>query len=136
MNTLRIHHIGYLVKKISPAIESFKALGFSILQDVKYDEFRKVDICFMEKDSYCIELVCPKDKDSVVYNLLKKYKNCPYHICYESDKGNFENDLEYLTSEGGYVAIDTPSPAPCIDSRKVVFLMSPSLGMIELLENP
>lgn len=131
MNTLKIHHIGYLVKKIDKSIKAFESLGFRLTQDTMYDCFRKVNICFMEKDGYVIELISPIGSESVVAGLLKKYKNSPYHICYEST--NLAADLEALSSQG-YVIIDTPTPAPAIKERKVVFLMHAALGMIELLE--
>lgn len=133
MINLKIHHIGYLVKNIDKTINSFENLGYKIEESVKTDSIRNVLIAFLIKDSYRVELVSPINEESVVYNLLKKYKNSPYHICYESNKGSFENDIEILTSQG-YVAIDSPAPAPCINNRRVTFLMNPNLGMIELLE--
>lgn len=131
MSTLTIHHIGYLVKKIVPAIRSFEALGFQVAREVTRDDIREVDICFLEKDGYRVELVSPYSATSVVAGLFKKYKNCPYHICYET--GHFEEALEELTSHG-YVMMGSPTPAPAIDQHPVVFLMNASLGMIELLD--
>ena len=131
MSTLTIHHIGYLVKKIVPAIRSFEALGFQVAREVTRDDIREVDICFLEKDGYRVELVSPYSATSVVAGLLKKYKNCPYHICY--DTSHFEEALEELTSHG-YVMMGSPTPAPAIDQHPVVFLMNASLGMIELLD--
>ena len=131
MSTLTIHNIGYLVKKIVPAIRSFEALGFQVAREVTRDDIREVDICFLEKDGYRVELVSPYSATSVVAGLLKKYKNCPYHICYETS--HFEEALEELTSHG-YVMMGSPTPAPAIDQHPVVFLMNASLGMIELLD--
>lgn len=128
---LKVHHIGYLVKKINAAVTEFERLGYTIQQDIVYDDYRKINICFMEKDGYCVELVSPTDSDSVVAGLLKKYKNCPYHLCYESF--DFENDLSIL-AQNGYTAIDMPTPAPALSGKRVAFLMNASLGMIELLE--
>lgn len=133
MPTLKVHHIGYLVKKIETAIRSFQNLGYEILQDTVYDEIRRVNICFLQKDGYCIELVSPASEDSVVSGLLKKYKNSPYHICYET--ATFEEDHQRLSNEG-FLSIDTPTPAPALQNRRVVFLTSRSMGMIELLESP
>ena len=128
---LTIHHIGYLVKKINQAIDEFERLGYTAVSDTIYDDIRIVHICFMEKDGYRIELVSPADNESVVAGLLKKYKNCPYHICYETP--TFDADLEALAAEG-FTAIDSPTPAPALSGRRVVFLMNRFLGMIELLE--
>ena len=80
MSALKVHHIGYLVKKIEAATQTFEALGYQLIQDIMYDDIRKVNICFLQKDGYCVELVAPAAEDSVVSGLIKKYKNCPYHI--------------------------------------------------------
>lgn len=132
MPTLKIHHIGYLVKKIEAAIQTFEALGYQLVQTVMYDDIRKVNICFLQKDNYCIELVSPAAEDSLVSGLLRKYKNCPYHICYET--ADFDRDYQMLLSNG-FISIDTPTPAPALQGRDVVFLTSASMGMIELLRS-
>ncbi len=106
MPTLKIHHIGYLVKKIEKAKKTFEALGYLVEQDTVYDDIRKVDICFLVKNGYRVELVSPVSEDSVVAGLLKKYKNAPYHICYEADSP--EAAYAELT-ENGFAAIDTPT---------------------------
>lgn len=130
MLTLKIHHIGYLVKKIEPAIRTFKTLGYEISQDVVRDDIRLADICFLEKDGYRIELISPFSEASVVYGLLKKYKNCPYHICYETS--DFHTDCEALRAQG-FLPIDAPAPAPALAGREVVFMTHTALGMIELI---
>lgn len=130
MPTLKIHHIGYLVKKIGKAVKTFESLGYQIEQDTVYDDIRKVDICFLIKDGYRVELVSPVSEDSVVSGLMKKYKNTPYHICYEAD----DPEAAYLELTGnGFTAIDTPTAAPALGGCNVVFLMSPAIGMIELI---
>lgn len=131
MFQLKVHHIGYLVKKLPKAIDAFERLGYRTVSDTVYDNYRNIHICFMEKDGYWIELVSPADGESVVSGLLKKYKNSPYHICYETP--DFEADFAFLSREG-FTAIDVPTPAPALEGRRVVFLMNPFLGMIELLE--
>lgn len=130
MSNLKIHHIGYLVKKIDQAKQTFEALGYHTEQDAVYDDIRKVDICFLIKDGYRVELVSPVSPDSVVAGLIKKYKNAPYHICYETE--DFEAAYAELTA-GGFLAIDTPTPAPAMNNRRVVFLTSATAGMIELI---
>ena len=132
MPALKVHHIGYLVKKIEPAIRTLITLGYEITQDTIFDEIRQVNICFLEKDGYRIELVSPVSDKSVVHGLLKKYKNCPYHICYET--ADFEQDYESLRTKG-FLPIDTLTPAPALFGREVVFMTHASLGMIELIRN-
>lgn len=92
---MKVHHVGYLVKKLDKAAEEFEKLGFVRQGDMTNDTYRKVDILFLEKDGYVVELVSPNAPDSVVSGLIKTYKNAPYHICYES--ADFQADLEQLT---------------------------------------
>ena len=113
------------------AARQFAGLGYRAQGEVTADPCRRVDILFMEKDGYVVELVSPNSPDSVVSGLLKTYKNAPYHICYACE--DFEAELERLTASG-YFQIDEPAPAPAIGGRRVVFLQNAALGMIELLE--
>jgi methylmalonyl-CoA/ethylmalonyl-CoA epimerase len=128
---MKIHHIGYLVKKIDKAKNAFLGLGYQPASGVIYDDIRKIDACFMKKGDYCIELVSPAAEDSVVSGLFKQYRNSPYHICYES--AEFESDIEQLR-RGGYLFIQQPCPAPALNNRRVAFFISPDIGIIELLE--
>ncbi len=130
MQAFKIHHIGYLVKKIEKAQETFASLGYQVEQDTVYDPIRDVNICFLQKDGYRVELISPVSERSVVAGLLKKYKNCPYHICYEV--GDYESASAAL-SAAGFLAIDTPTEAPALGGRKAAFFSSPVIGMAELL---
>lgn len=56
---MNIHHIGYLVKKGPKAQAAFEALGYIAEGEWTHDEIRKVDILFLQKDGYRIELVSP-----------------------------------------------------------------------------
>lgn len=128
---LRVHHIGYLVKKIDNATTEFENLGFVVSSPKAYDDIRKADITFLTKDSYCVELISPTSEDSVVAGLMSRYKNSPYHICYETD--DIEATANILTSNG-YTAIDAATPAPAMEGRRVQFFMHRFMGMIELVE--
>ena len=130
MNNLKIHHIGYLVKKLDKAKATFEALGYKS-GDITHDETRGIDICFLKKDALNVELVSPFTDDSIVSGLMSRYKNSAYHICYES--AHFNDDLHELENSGFHI-IGEPLPAPAIDGHNVVFLMNPAIGMIELLK--
>lgn len=128
---MRVHHIGYLVKKIDRAIPQFEKLGFVKNGEIVYDEIRDIDILFMNNDAYCIELVSPKSEKSVTWDLLKKMGATPYHLCYYSS--NLEEDIDNLR-EAGYVPAGEPLPAPALGNKRVVFMYSRYSGMIELCE--
>jgi methylmalonyl-CoA/ethylmalonyl-CoA epimerase len=128
---MEIHHIGYLVKKIRKSIEEFKKLGYQSETGVIEDSVRNVYISFLIKDGYRVELVSPIDENSVIFNLMKKYKNSPYHICYMSD--NYKDDVTSL-SQRGYTLIEEPKIAPALDNKLAVFLVNPTIGMLEVIE--
>lgn len=128
---MKIHHIGYLVKKIDKALETFLDLGYQIIQETIYDEYRGIYICFLERDGYVIELVSPASVKSVVSGLLTKTGNSPYHICYEVS--DMEEEIQKLRKLH-YVICSEPHEAVACSNRKVCFLVHPHMGMIELLE--
>ena len=126
-----VHHVGYLVKRLEKAREGFFVLGYESEGEAVYDPYRDVDIQFLKKDGYRVELVSPRSEASVVAKLMKTCKNAPYHICYEAE--DFSAELERLEGSG-FLRIDEPAPAPALGGRRVCFLMSAQAGMIELLE--
>ena len=129
---MKIHHVGYLVKNIEKSINSFEMLGFSIIREPQYDEYRDIDICFMKNGEYVIELVSPKTKNSVVAELKKKLGNSPYHFCYEVD--DIEEAINKLR-EQKFVVWQEPHEAIAIGGRKVVFLINSQIGIVELVES-
>ena len=128
---MKIHHVGYLTKKLEKARAEFEKLGYVVERPVKFDEIRKINIEFMVNDGYRVELIEPADKESPMYPLLKNYKNTPYHFCYITE----DIDAETAALEaGGYHVLHEKQPAPCIDDKNVVFLIHPRMGIIELVE--
>ncbi len=134
---MKLHHIGYLVKNIEKSIKSFNTIGFTEMlypdgSSVMFDEMRLCDICFMRLPGtdHIIELVAPKSSESPIWGLMGKYKNTPYHLCFESQ--NLMEDVEELRNKG-WLVFQEPAIAPAIDGHKVVFLMNNSAGIIELV---
>jgi methylmalonyl-CoA/ethylmalonyl-CoA epimerase len=128
---MQVHHIGYLVKRLSRSEEAFLRLGYEVEREVCYDHVRDVNISFMKNGEYRVELIEPASKTSPLYPLLKNYKNSPYHICYtvndlEASKKELEND--------GFMVIQDTQIAPALDGRNVVFMVSADIGIIELVE--
>lgn len=128
---MKIHHIGYLVKNIQNAIQTMQQMDYDIEHDIIRDFEREVDICFLMNNGYRVELISPINKESILYSLLRKYKNSPYHICYEC-KNIYELDDEVIIRES--VLIEQAKKAPAIDNKQVVFYMHPHIGMIEFVE--
>lgn len=129
-NIIRIHHIGYLVKNIENSINTFESLDYKLQGSVITDSLRKVDIAFLKLGDFNVELVCPHD-NSDIKNLLNRYANSPYHICYEVS--NLDESIRDLRNSG-FVLFRESAPAKAIsDSAKVVFLSHSNMGIIELI---
>ena len=109
---MNIHHIGYLVKKGPKAQAAFEALGYIAEGEWTHDEIRKVDILFLQKDGYRIELVSPYAPDSVVSGLIRTYKNAPYHVLLRSReflKKSWQSWKETATSGSTSQRLPRPS---------------------------
>ncbi len=128
---MKIHHVGYLAKSIEKTEKKFLELGYRVERPVKYDEIRDINIEFLVNGDYRVELIQPMGENSPMYPLLKRFKNTPYHFCYEVE--DIEAAINEL-SDKHYTVIQEPEIAPCIDGKKVVFLNNISMGIIELVE--
>ena len=141
---MRLHHIGYLVKKIEKSIRAFQTLGFEPIsfcgqpdKAFVHDPYRLCEIAFLAlktddtaKAQNVIELIAPDSEQSPIWGLMSKYKNTPYHLCFESD--DLEADIQTLR-ESGWMIFQPAATAPAIDGKPVVFLVHPSAGIIELV---
>lgn len=128
---MKIHHVGYLVKNVEKAVKAAEVLGFSRCSDMIYDVDRRIHIVFAENDGYRIELVQP-DRDSEIYPLMKRYKNSPYHICYDIENEEMAAVIERL-SEQNFTLFKAPSRAVALNGN-AAFLMSLDIGMVELVK--
>ena len=77
-----------------------------------------------------MELVAAAEGCSL-FGRLKKIGSTPYHICYECS--NLEDTISSL-KEKNFVLIREPQLAPAIENRRVAFMYSGTVGLIELLE--
>ncbi len=128
---MKVNHIGYLVENIENGIQEFIKLGYLKLGEVIEDQDRKIHICFLKNEDTVVELVSPMDETSVVYEMHKKFRNMPYHICYEVE------DIEAAMREyrkQGFIIVQSVAPAIAFNNRKVVFLFNKYIGMIEIVE--
>lgn len=128
---MKIHHIGYAVRDISKAKFQFEKLGY-VFEKTIIDDDRKIYISFGKNDGYIIELVAPMAGEKTpVDQYLKKVGCTPYHICYETE--NLSKDREFLIDNGAREIVQ-PSEAIAMEGKKVCFLFSSDIGMIELVE--
>ena len=127
---MRIDHIGYAVKNIDKAKKSMEVLGYIFGETVE-DQDRNVIIAFGEMDGYRVELVAPMSEGSPVDMQLSKIGPTPYHICYQSN--DIESDIERLQANRFKVSIPL-APAIAFGNKRVVFMYSLSVGLIEIVE--
>ncbi len=125
-----IDHIGYAVEDVDDGKKALEALGFSF-EPVVEDSDRGIRIAFGKHGEYRVELVAPMRENSPVSALLKKVGSTPYHFCYASD--NIETDVAELVNRRFKVLIP-PAPAVAFDGRRVVFLYSLAIGIVEIVE--
>lgn len=128
---MNIDHIGYAVNNIDKAKKSMEALGYHFDETIE-DYERGVVISFGELDDYRVELVAPMHDRSPVDMYLAKTGPAPYHICYKS--ADIETDIENLTKQRFKIYIP-PTPAVAFGGRRVAFMYSLAVGLIELLED-
>lgn len=129
---MTIDHIGYAVKRIDRAMSSFEKLGF-VFDPIVDDTDRNIKIAFGENNGYRIELVSPldKEKESPVDTYLGNIGPTPYHICYRSD--DLDREIENLKTKG-FKVIKDPARAVAFGGKRVVFLMSLGIGLMEIVE--
>lgn len=135
---MQIHHIGYLVEELEAARQEFELLGYeTILEEVR-DEIRRIAVSYLKKDGYVIELISALSDNSFLQPLLKRYRNSPYHMCYEVK--NIKDAIQHLMDQGNYYLIVDPYEIP-IEARLVMknsmvaFLLNSHIGIIELSGN-
>ncbi|BBJ28316.1 hypothetical protein ATHSA_1227 [Athalassotoga saccharophila] len=128
---MKIHHVGYAVDSIEEGIKTFEALGFKVDSDTFNDVKRKVEIVFMSKGEMKIELVAPLSVDSPVSKFLSKNGPSPYHICYSTD--DIYKTVDKL-KQFKFIQISEIEEALAISNKKVVFMYSKPIGILELVE--
>jgi len=129
---MQVDHIGYAVRDIEKAQKKFEVIGYSF-EPVVQDDARGIYISFGVMDGYRIELVAPisKEIESPVDGVLGKAGASPYHICYKS--GQIDADIERLQKERFKVTVPL-APAVAFGGKRVVFMYSLTVGLIEIVE--
>lgn len=129
---MKIDHIGYAVKDINKAKMAFEVLGYSF-GELFEDNARNVLITFGKNNGYIVELISPlsNTKKSSVDEILKKNGSIPYHICYTSERIEF--DIEELCKKK-FKVIKPLEEAIAFSGRRVVFLYNPYVGIVEIVE--
>jgi len=135
MTTLpfRLHHIGIGSSSIEGAQRAFSALGVSF-GDSYVDILQNANVSFSTSGgSHCtLELVENLSSDGPLANILKKVGAGPYHLCFEVD--DIDGAFSFLRGRA-FLVVREPVPAAAFDGRRICWLYSCEIGLIELLES-
>jgi methylmalonyl-CoA/ethylmalonyl-CoA epimerase len=130
---LMLHHIGVVTNNLEGSMGFYSTLGYSSSR-VYLDPVQKARIVLMHhiRREPIIELVFPEDRESPAAKWVQRIQAGPYHICYEA--ADLQSAVDFLRRQHHFPVLG-PVPALAFDMRRVVFLWSPSTGLLELLES-
>jgi methylmalonyl-CoA/ethylmalonyl-CoA epimerase len=132
--SLRLHHVGVLVKDIPSAARNFvTTLGCVIESEVIEDPVQTACVQFLRQPgtAFWLELVTPNGPNSKLTNALKKGGG-PHHFCYETDD---INGTCGRLREQRMLILGGPVKARAFPHRRIAWLMDRSRMLIELLES-
>ena len=132
LNAFKMHHIGCAVRSISESAGTYaNVMGFKNVSQVYELSEIGINACFIElNNGVFIELIEPRGTDSIINNYLKKGISY-YHIGYMVD------DIDALVKEllnKDFKEISSVY-SPAFGNRKCVFMLTPELQMIELIDS-
>lgn len=124
------HHIGLACRSIASEVKQAQALGYEREGPLWDDPIQRVHIQFMTGPGPRLELIEPSAPDSPVQGFIARGTKF-YHIAWETHA--FDAKLEELMG-GGYHRVAPPAPAVVFGMRRIVFLLSGTGNLIELIE--
>src|SRR5262245_30818363 len=129
---MKLHHVGIVVEGVGSAERYALREGLEKCGEIFEDPLQKVKLQFwrVPGDEVLIELIEPAGADSPAYRALQKGGGFN-HLCYEVD------DLDAsvaLALRQGAVQTREALPAIAFGGRRVAFVYSRLLGLIEFLE--
>ncbi len=130
---ITLHHAGYVVAAIAPAIQGFAdSLGATWDGQIFADPNQRVKVAFLQtrEGDPQIELVEPNGPDAPVHAFLAKGGGL-HHLCYEVD--DIEAQLAAFKQRKALI-VKRPKPAVAFDGRPIAWLLTREKLLIELLE--
>ena len=130
----RFHHLGLACRTFGEEYDGLAALGYRAESEPIADPLQKVRVqfftCALSGAGPRIELVEPLEEGSPVSGWLKRGAKL-YHLAYEVP--GLEKTLQSL-EEQGFAQISEPLPAVAFGMRRILFVISPSRYLVELIE--
>lgn len=134
MGDLTLHHVGFVVDAIEPAMEGFlRSLNASWDQRIFEDPLQKVRVAFLSTrpGEPQVELVQPHGAGSPVSKFLLEKGGGLHHFCYETD--SLEAEVQAFRSRRA-ILVRPAVPAVAFDGRRIAWVLTRERLLIELLE--
>lgn len=124
------HHIGLACRRLADEIDGLAAMGYLPETEPITDPIQMVKVQFFVGSGPRVELVEPQSDKSPAMGWLKRGAKL-YHLAYKVRE--FEASMRFLESRD-FAAVSEPAPAVAFGMRRIVFMMSPSMVLVELVE--
>lgn len=131
---MKFDHVGVVVSNIDQYFHNFlrPVCKVNCLGETFIDYNQQSKVAFAVTDNQVrIELIEPLNGLGPVAEIVKQKRGGLHHICFLADE--FEKDMKNF-QENGCLMISPPKSAVAFDNRRVVFFFTPSLEVIELVE--
>lgn len=119
--TATLHHVGIAVRSIAAAAPGLAST---------HDPIQKVNVAFFRMHDVVVEYIEPAAEDSPVTRSIQQGQKL-LHLCFEVD--NLEDAIA-AGRAGGFQMIRPPVPATAFEGRRIAWVLSTQLGLVELLE--
>ena len=129
---LSLHHVGVAVDNIDHHRGTYTAIGYVERTGIIHDPVQTAYVQFLALPGadHFVELVAPDGPESKLARAVKK--NQPLnHLCYRvADIADACQSLENL----GWHLISHPTPAVAFEGRRIAWLATPAMLLVELVE--
>jgi methylmalonyl-CoA/ethylmalonyl-CoA epimerase len=130
---LKFKHLGVAVKDLEAALPVYRdILGYRLTSGPFDDPIQRVSVCFLtpSEEGPELELISPLTTESPVRKILQSGGGA-YHLCYEA--AQFDEAVAELSGKG-CVRVSDPEPAVAFGGRRIVWLLTPTRQLLELVE--
>ena len=130
---MKLHHIGYVVEAIEPAINALQTLDNKLVTTPPVrDEIQRCRICFVQRENEpMIELVEPYENNKSLRKMLSQRGNAPYHMCYEVE--DVEALFDELSEKEGWMPLFRPVEAAAFGNRLITYFYNAQIGYVEFV---
>lgn len=126
------HHLGVACRDVARELAGWTRLGYRQEGEAFTDPIQKIHGCFIVGPGPRLELLAPAGEGSPVQGFLQRGTKF-YHQGFEV--ADFDGTLDRLREAGARLTAD-PAPAVAFGGRRIAFLMTPTLNLIEIIEAP